>query len=398
MRKYFLISCFLFCNFNIAAQAIDKKLNLEQVFEIVKKYHPIVKQSTLEIDISAAEILKARGAFDPYFQFQNGQKTFNGIDYYQYTQNRIELPTWYGVSVNAGWENLNGSRLNSDKTIGQTNYAGVAVPLLKNLIFDKRRAALQQAKIFKEMALVEQQIIVNDILLDAAEDYWNWVQQYQRLQIMKNNVAVNKQRLELVKKGWQIGERPAIDTTETLTQLQSFQLLEKEYELTFQNAGINLSYYLWVENDLPLVWDEEIYPVENADFKPSNTAFNYNVEELLDMASRWHPELKLVENKLDVLAIEKKLKFQELLPKLDAEYNFLGKGYNQFQNEAALFNNNYQYGLKFEMPLRLSQGRGAYKQAKLKIDQTQLEQNIKRQKIELKIKNYYNIFSTLKNQ
>jgi len=50
------------------------------------------------------------------------------------------------------------------------------------------------------------------------------------------------------------------------------------------------------------------------------------------------------------------------------------------------------------MPIPLSQGRGSYKLAKLKIESTKLEQNKKRLQVELKIRNYYNKFIYLKNQ
>ena len=57
---------------------------------------------------------------------------------------------------------------------------------------------------------------------------------------------------------------------------------------------------------------------------------------------------------------------------------------------AAWFDNNYKYGIIFYMPLRLSQGRGDYKLAKLKIKETQLQQNTKQNEIVNKVTTYYN--------
>jgi outer membrane protein TolC len=50
------------------------------------------------------------------------------------------------------------------------------------------------------------------------------------------------------------------------------------------------------------------------------------------------------------------------------------------------------------MPLRFSQGRGDYKNAKLKIAETELGQSQKQLQIAIKIKSYYNEFETLKKQ
>jgi outer membrane protein TolC len=78
----------------------------------------------------------------------------------------------------------------------------------------------------------------------------------------------------------------------------------------------------------------------------------------------------------------------------------LGKGYNVFRTpvESQLFENNFQYGLKLEVPLLFSNGRGQYRQAKLKIEETRLDQNQKLLSVQLKVRSYYNEFVNLQNQ
>jgi len=115
------------------------------------------------------------------------------------------------------------------------------------------------------------------------------------------------------------------------------------------------------------------------------------IEELTEEAQRSHPELQLYGLKLNALEVERKLKFQELLPKLDLKYNQLGKGYNIASTVTrSWFDNNYQYGVNFSIPLRLSQGRGEYRMARLKITETRLEQDNKKVLVVNKVKNYYN--------
>ena len=50
------------------------------------------------------------------------------------------------------------------------------------------------------------------------------------------------------------------------------------------------------------------------------------------------------------------------------------------------------------MPLLLSQGRGEFKIAKLKIEETQIAQSQKSLSVELKVKNYYYEFQNIRNQ
>jgi hypothetical protein len=104
-------------------------------------------------------------------------------------------------------------------------------------------------------------------------------------------------------------------------------------------------------------------------------------------------------SKFKFLEIDKRLKFQELLPDVKVKYNQLGKNY--FLNETLgqiPLEKNYQYAVSFAMPLRLSQARANYAQAKLKIEYTKFQQNNKQRFLENKIREQFNILTQLKNQ
>ena len=401
MNKKYIVLLVVICTSLFArAQEATATLNAEQVLALVRRFHPIVKQANINIQKSKADITLARAAFDPILSTYAARKILNGTNYYNYISPEIAIPTWYGIEVYSGLENITGNRLDPSQTSGQSSYFGISIPLAKDLVIDKRRAFLQQAKIFSTMATVEQQATVNDLLMNAIEAYWLWVKAYQTYNVVKNNVAINEKRLALVKKSYINGERPAIDTVEALTQLQSFQYQQNVYALEFKNAGLQLSAYLWKENNEPYILPENIVPESNWENETSINNFNVVLTALLDIADKNHPELQLYNYKLDALAIDKKLKFQELLPKIDFRYNQLGKNNDLLKtiSTGPLFENNFQYGLKFEIPLRLSQGRADYKKAILKIEETTLNQNQKKLYIQLKIKSYYNEWLTLKQQ
>ena len=399
-RKQILIYIITFIAFNSQAQDTLRTLNAEQVLALVRQFHPVVRQTSIEIEKSKADILIARGAFDPILSNYVARKTFNGTNYYSDFSPEIKIPTWYGVDLFGGLENLTGSRLDPSSTAGKTSYLGVSVPLAKNLVIDKRRAFLQQAKIFNTMAEVEQRAVINDLLMNAAESYWNWVKAYQTFVVVRNNVEINQKRVAFVKKTFINGERAAIDTVEAVAQLQSFQYQQNQHWVEFQNAGLQLSAYLWKSNNEPYLLPESVIPQDGWENEINILNFNLVLPDLLVLAENNHPDLRLYDFKLDVLGIDKKLKFQELLPKIDFRYNQLSKGYNLLETASAgpLFQDNFQYGLKMEVPLRLSQGRGEYKKAKLKIEETTLDQNQKKLQIVLKVKTYYNEFLNLKNQ
>lgn len=399
LLKYGLLFTVVSITVSVKGQDSLKTLSAKQVMEIVKQFHPMAKQADIFIEKAKADVTIAKGLFDPVFKNESAQKTFDGIDYYYYNRPELSIPTWFGVEVSAGLEFLSGNRTDPMDTKGETSYFGISVPLAKNLLMDKRRAALQTAKIFREASNVEKRNLLNNLLMDVMKTYWSWVQQYQVYKIITDAVKVNEKRVELVNMAFRLGDRPAIDTTEALTQLQNFELLKSQAWLDFQNTGLELSVYLWTVNVEPYNLPVNVIPNEDLQLSSIAAASIPELNSLLDAARKNHPELVIYNYKLDVLGVEKKLKFQELLPTVNFRYNQLGKGYDVLKTATGpLFENNYQYGLSFGIPLRLSQGRGEYRKAKLKITETQLQQNQKQWQIENKVKSYYNELITLKSQ
>ncbi|MFA9290052.1 MAG: TolC family protein [Solirubrobacteraceae bacterium] len=386
---FFLFSVFAF------SQVENNTLNVEEYLAIVKKYHPIVKQTNINIQKSEADITLARGGFNPVLNYYLGDKKLNNINYYNYNNPSIKIPTWFGLDISAGIENFSGNRLDESTTVGQVNFIGAKMPLLQNLIIDKRRALLKEAIFFKDLVKTEQKIFVNNILFDAATQYWKWVNAYEAYLILEKNLVISEKRFSLIKKTYLNGERPAIDTLEAKAQFQNIELLRNDFYLKFKNEGLELSNYLWKENNEPYVVKPEIIPFNGWDKPFKSTLLNLN--ELLTTAKNNHPELEIYNQKLKILEINRKLKFQELLPKLDVEYYHFNKNLN-LESNGLFFQNNYQYGLKFEFPLFLSEGRGAYKNSKLKIEENQILQAEKQLAIEVKIKTYFNELELLNKQ
>lgn len=374
-------------------------LSAEQLIEIVKRYHPVAKQASLQIEKAKAQLVSARGGFDPALRSKIGGKTFGGTEYYNHRGTEVSIPTWFGIEVNAGIERLEGARTNPTETLGRTSYVGVSVPLAKDLLMDKRRAALQTAKVYREASEIERRNILNVLLLDAIKSYWYWTQHYTIYEILDKAVKVNQERLQMIRDAYVLGDRAAIDTSEALTQLQNFEVMREHALMQLQNAGIALSEFLWSADDKPVTLPLHVVPAREPALTSIPGAELPSLEELIESALSSHPELLLYQYKMSALNIEKRLKFQELLPSLKFHYNQLGKGYDVLKTDyTPFFENNYRYGISFSVPLRLSEGRGEYRKTKLTIAETSLEQNLKRLQVENNVRSYYNELATLKRQ
>ncbi|WP_204277691.1 hypothetical protein, partial [Enterobacter hormaechei] len=77
-----------------------------------------------------------------------------------------------GLDVKTGLENNGGQFLNNQVTEGQSSYVGIELPIAKGLLIDKRRATLQQAKIYRSQSEQEKAKMINDLLFDAYTGYW----------------------------------------------------------------------------------------------------------------------------------------------------------------------------------------------------------------------------------
>jgi outer membrane protein TolC len=382
------------------AQENAPTLSADEVLLIVRKFHPVVKIAAAQIQKSEADILVAKGGFDPSLANYIGGKTLNGEYYYSGIAPEVKIPTWYGIDVIAGVDNMNGNRIDPSETDGTYSYIGANLPILKGLMMDKRRAFLLQAKEFNKMAYTEQRKIINDICYEAISLYWQWVYEYESYKILQNAVSVNRQRLQLVRRGMQLGERPSIDTVESLSQLQSFEYLQNQKLMNAQNAAIQLSAYLWTNNNAPYTLPTQVLPQDNWDTSYLTQRANFNFDYLSSAAATNHPELVIYQQKSNILNIDLRLKKQDLLPKLDLNYNLLTKGlFNpvNYVKSGGPFQNS-QYGIKFGMPFNFWEGRGLYRGAKIKIDQNDLDFKFKQQIINTKIKRYLNEYETLRNQ
>ncbi len=371
-------------------------LTPEAFLQLVKLYHPVARQAALKVDMANAALLSAGGAFDPVLQMENSRKTFDGKNYYFYNNPELKIQTVAGIAIKTGIENNGGNNISPEASTGKTSYLGAELPLAKGLLMDKYRAGMQQAKIFVTFSEQERLAILNDLLLEAFTGYWQWVGAYQQYHLYEKYIRTSLARLQLVKTAWQNGDRAVMDTIEAYTQWQQYLLQQLSARQQLNETTIGLAAYLWQPGEDPWFLSSKYVPDTAALLQVSPPP---NMESLIDQAVAQHPAVSIYENKLNILQVEKRLKFQGLLPELNLRANLLSKDYYALKGlNAALLQNNYKWGISFKMPLLLRESRGAYQQAKLKIKENTLALADKQRQITNKIRSYYNDNYTLRQQ
>lgn len=366
MKKIFLIHliCSLLYSTQNKAQNDSGVFTYEAFISYVKQYHPVSIQSRLVPEIGELEIQKARGSFDPLASSEIKQKYLGGTTYYDLNQHQLKIPTWFGIEGKAGFENNTGVFLNPENyTKSGLWYAGVTVPLGQGLFIDKRRAMLKQAKEFSRLSIAEQQLMINNLLLDASIAYWNWYIAYREVNINAEGLLLASDRLSATKKWAIAGDRPFIDTLEADIQYLNRLVSLEQAQLNFNKYTYELSTFLWRENESPLQLSDSVKPQINI---PDIYLSLPVLGESMDSIKINNPLLSQLQSQRTILSIERRFKAEMLKPQLNLSYTPLAQatGNNPFTQYSI---NNYTWGLNFNVPIFLRKERAELSQAKLKI-------------------------------
>ncbi|GHB28291.1 transporter [Mongoliitalea lutea] len=385
MMRAILVCCFSFISYTISAQEI---LDFETYMDWVRSYHPVAKQADVNLEFGKQELRAARGGFDPKIYTQRDRKRFNNSDYFDIQETGISIPTMGGVELKGLLEQNSGVFLNSERTVpaGGLFAAGASFNLGQGLIIDQRRAALRQAQIFREATVVERQLFLNDLYLDATDHYWKWASDYQNVKVFEEGYELAVQRFEMVRESFVQGDFPAIDTVEAYTQVQDRLFSLQSAQINFFKSTQMLNTFLWDENEEPVDLVEDVFPENVLD----PFIVDYLPESLRGYVSM-HPELRLTDFDIETLEVERRFKANLLLPVAKFNYNFLTETFSQAE-VVPFLENNYKYGFTIATPLFLRKERGGLGVTRAKLSFKNYERDLKflqlRNKLDAEIFNF----------
>ncbi len=368
-----ILLCFIS---NITAQNDPSVLSLEEYLGYVKSFHPIVKQANLIVNESEAKLMKARGAFDPKLEVDYDRKKFKGIEYYDRLNATFKIPVWFGIEFKGNFEENTGDFLNrqANVPIDGLYSAGVSIPLARGLLTNKRMSTLRQSRLYVKQAKADRQLLANTILFEATKTYFNWLKHYNEKNVYESFLENAEMRFNGIKKSYEAGDKPAIDTLEARITLNNRKLNLEKSRIKYIKSTLELSNYLWLDNDTPVEVKDTISPDENT-FNLIDTVLKTSNLDVENFDIETHPKLQSLNYKIESLNIEKRLKRNNLLPQIDLQYNFL----SQTPEIARSFSSSaYKSGLNINFPLFLRKERGDLKLAQIKLQDTKFDlQNTK---------------------
>mgnify|MGYP001054307779 CR=1 FL=1 len=384
MRVLLIIILITFTNLSTSQEILPSEiLRFDEYLAMVKKFHPIVKQAELVIDKSQAKLLKSRGAFDPKLEIDYDRKQFKGTEYFDRLNGTFKIPTWFGVELKGNFEQNDGEFLNPQAVVPEDGLysAGVSVPLGEGLWINDRMASLKQAKLFREQAKADRDIFVNNILFEASIVYFKWLKSYNEFKLFENFLVNAEQRYQGILRRVELGESAQIDGTEARIAYNSRRLSLEQARIKLLKSGLELSTFLWLQNNIPVELQPNVIP--DVDSEPIIDAiFDINQLQTNEAIIENHPKMLSLDYKIQSLDVERRLKANKLLPKINAEYNFL----TETPELSRSFNNaQYKGGVSISLPLFLRKERGDLRLAKIKLNDVTFERDATRVTLENKI-------------
>ncbi len=370
MKILFNSCIYFFSLFMVAQDTLRDSLSFQEYMGYVKQHHPLVKQANLTLNIGEANLLKSKGGFDPKIEVDFNRKKFKNTEYYNELNATFKIPTWYGVEFKANYEQNSGDFLSPDLSVPDDGLysAGVSVSLAQGLLINERMASLKKARFFREQSKADRDLLVNNVLFEAGMAYTAWLEAANEARIFLNFLANANTRFLAVKRSVETGQSAPIDSVEAKIALQNRQLSFEAAKLKRIKAALKASNYLWMQG-VPIEIEENIFPSKPT-INDLNMALMMQQNRIDSLLLKRHPKLRSLNNKIEVLKVDRNLKMNKLLPKLDLQYNFLSEDYEPLRS----FNtSNYKAFVNFSVPIFLRKERGDLKLAKLKLQDVDYE-------------------------
>jgi outer membrane protein TolC len=364
-KKCGLLLLFIFCIAGLTP-AQQEMLEVGELFSLVKKNHPVAAQAYLQREMAKANLLRAKGVFDPIVVSGFDQKEFKGSDYFRLFDAQLIVPTKLGLDIKAGYESNRGAFLNPENNTPFSGlaFAGVSLPLGRGLLTDDRRALVNTALIQQDIAGVQEELIMNDLLYDAGVLYWDWFRAYHNREIFREALDNAIERFEAVKLNVLAGDSPGIDTVEAKIQIQNVNIGLNQAQNEFNQMSALFSGLFWDDQFLPAGERFQKIPTDIPQSMIPEGDPSLFLQD--DDFVRGHPILEEIRLMLKQMEIEQKLRRDRLKPELNLTFYPLAEvtGSDVLTNFSP---NDYKVGIDFRAPLFFRRERGDAKLIELEI-------------------------------
>ncbi len=368
-----------------------KALLLPEVLASVQTQYPPYLAALIEQDIANGRVRQSMGAFDLNL---NAGGSMNPAGYYDgrtgYAMLDQPLPFW-GGSVYGGYRLSNGflPNYNKDRTgVDGEGVLGFRLPLLRDGSIDRRRAALWQAQIDKELAdpMILRQYL--DFTRSATLSYYTWVASGQRLALAEELLRIAKDRDSAIAEQVKMGASASIVQIDNQRLVVSREIATVLALRRFQASAIELSLFFRTQDKAaPIIAERNRVPKA---FPPHPRLDEAQLTADIAKAAICRPEIRRIELLVEKVGIDRKLAKNNLLPNLD-----MGVEAGRFGNSRPrdLEKNEIEAKIEFKLPLQRRDAKGRIDIADATIERLNNDKRFARDRIVADVRDAYSAIS-----
>lgn len=367
-------------------------LSFKDYIGLVLDHHPLAQSALLNLASADAELLKARGSLDPEILSNYRSKTYDSKSYYEQFQAKLIIPTPLGINFLGGFSQAQGDFLNPEYSTDPTGLwnFGFEANLIQGLFVNERLIGLKQARLIQDMAVWEQELALNDLILEASLAYLEWQKLEAFHQAYISNSELAKAYFLNTKSAFFAGEKTAMDTLESYVLWQDAEALLMNNQAMLTKTRQNLENFLWFKNQ-PVLLQEMTQPeaISNQEWQLNYPDFDALVNQ--------HPSIQLGNTKINRLNLEQRWKREKLKPKLKLKYTPLSSNPNAWFTGFGDVDN-LTWALNLSIPILMRTERAEVQQGEIKINQASLDLELKRTMLRNKLEASWNNQLTLAEQ
>ena len=348
----------------ILSPILSLALTEEQIRTRVIQNFPLIEEAQNKLSSARADVVAAEGEFDHKLNFKSRNKIEDKYDN-QFIETTLERNTGvYGLGLIAGHRQGIGNFPAYDgkyETSGAGElFAGLSIPLLRNLSTDQARTNLALEKINVKQAEVQLRLKQNMYVHKALSLYYKWHLEERKIQIRKAILDLAQDRQSMLEKRFKSGDIEKIKIVDNQRSIdkRKEELLKSETDILYLKA--NLAIYLGDDVDL-----SGIHVVSDSSIGPPLHSVNQSLErsEL--------PQLKILNYENEKAKLLEQLYRQERLPGLGVDVI----GARELSGNQPFDPDNLQVALKFDFPLenRKAEGKTVSQEYKRLAVQKQIE-------------------------
>ena len=344
-----------------------QELSAVQFVQWVDQNHPVLQSVRNRLPIAKAELLKARGAFDPTLVGNYSSKEYDGELYYELPAVQLALPTASPLDLQVDWNSSTGIYTNPQNKLPEEGLFAVGgmINLGNGLMTDERRTSLRLAKAAVNLTEAEAQLYRNKLLAKALSDYWKWYEAYASLVAYESAVEAAREVYDFTMNAFNAGDAAAIDTLDARALLTTWQTDYFKARNKAISAMYGASNWLWSTDGQPVLLKPES--------RPTAVMQELLVSLELDPA---HPLYVYNDNKEEQFRLKRQLAREYLKPKVAVGGAVLMPGnFSELPTSADYDPNNRVVKAKLDMPLFLRTGRGYSRSQNLQLQNFQLERS-----------------------